>query len=219
MRGKLAGWAIFTFFAAFLCSGLSFYHTRQSGRLVWAVSLISSAHAQYSCEYPPVDEPDADGDECNPNDIPKTGKTANQQNILDALGNSFNQAGGALPQNFLGAFNPIYGNTSAILNQLSGETATAGQKATSEQTIHFLSLMTDQGFRSDQNAVKPLLKKMGYSGFENNDLNDPVYNKQMVEFLWETRPQIHIESEPLKLLRGLSNVVGNLVDKIFPPLT
>jgi RHS repeat-associated protein len=32
-----------------------------------SIAFTSAAHAQASCEYPPVDEPDGDGDECNPN--------------------------------------------------------------------------------------------------------------------------------------------------------
>ncbi len=136
--------AICTLLVAFPLSGLDLDHLRQSGRPGWSVSLTTPAYADFSCEYPPVDEPDADGDECDPNDISNTGISGNQSNTLNALRNAFSQTGGALPLNFLGVFNPTYGNTNTILSQLSGEAATGGQQVTFQQTSNFLSSMTEQ---------------------------------------------------------------------------
>jgi hypothetical protein len=48
--------------------GLDISHHASNGHAVWRVSLAAPAWAQFNgdCEYPPVDEPDGDGDECNP---------------------------------------------------------------------------------------------------------------------------------------------------------
>ena len=46
----------------------------------WHLSLASPAHAQFNgnCEYPPIDEPDGDGDECNPNYPTQVNQPKNQ---------------------------------------------------------------------------------------------------------------------------------------------
>ena len=55
------------FVAALFFVGLDVSHTRSGQTFAWRVALAPLAHAQLACEFPPVDEPDGDGDECNPN--------------------------------------------------------------------------------------------------------------------------------------------------------
>src|ERR1043166_3307703 len=81
----------------FLLLGLEVSHRSSGDRSSWHVSLASSAHAQFNgnCEYPPVDEPDDDGDECNPNYQQQVNQPKNQGDpACNGCGNPINLATG-----------------------------------------------------------------------------------------------------------------------------
>ena len=71
------------------------------------------------------------------------GLSQNQQNIANALNNSFNSGGTLLPANFLSLFNLSGANLGNALSQLSGEAATGAQQAGFQLTDQFLNLMLD----------------------------------------------------------------------------
>jgi RHS repeat-associated protein len=81
----------------FLSSGLDISSDSSGDHSSWRVSLASPAHAQFngSCEYPPVDEPDNDGDECNPNYSNEVNPPKNQGDPrCNGCGNPINFATG-----------------------------------------------------------------------------------------------------------------------------
>ena len=60
------GSALSTFVLAFLLAGISVSPPREDQNAEWRINFTASAHAQTyaNCEWPPLDEPDGDGDEC-----------------------------------------------------------------------------------------------------------------------------------------------------------
>jgi len=109
------------------------------------------------------------------------GLNINQQNVANALTNSFN-AGGLLTPNFATIFGLTGGSLANALTQLDGEVATGAERGAFQMTTEFLGLMLDpfvdgrlgsgggsisgraMGFAPDEEASLPLDIALAYAG-------------------------------------------------------
>jgi YD repeat-containing protein len=66
--------AVLGLIVGFLFLSLDISRHSSGDHAAWRISIASPAHAQFNCEYPPIDEPDGDSDECNPNYNPNPAK-------------------------------------------------------------------------------------------------------------------------------------------------